>query len=238
MERIPKNISKHIGGVKIYVEGLERIIDVLSREDPNVELTTDEFRFQNLEDLLSKYEKSDYLQYLSIKISNPRISVSFDNNKVFIYASDNDALSSGLFLKVENIIKSYVRPIYILSNGFIYFPSIILLMTLVVLGGKFLPANIYNFLVPVAIGVSIFWAFLYAYLTFPHSANIVVPRRQSEGRGFFIRNRDSLILVLISALFGSIFTLLGTHFYTNYFGASNSIVNDGASRGVAPLDEQ
>lgn len=44
----------------------------------------------------------------------------------------------------------------------------------------------------------------------------VIPHKLGEEKNFFSRNKDNLILIVISALAGSFFTLIGTHLFDEY----------------------
>ena len=117
MERIEKSISKHIEGVKIYAEGLEEIIAVLSKEGGNVEITTDLYKFDDLEEFLGKYEKARNVDEVNFKIRDPYVSVHFQKNKIWLYAADSNALSIGIYEQVDVILKNWTPKTAIFKNG-------------------------------------------------------------------------------------------------------------------------
>ena len=57
----------------------------------------------------------------------------------------------------------------------------------------------------------------YYFITpFSRFNRMVIPNRRGAEKNFFARNRDKLILIVIAALAGSFFTLIGTYLYDNY----------------------
>lgn len=117
MERISKSIGKRIRGVKIYAEGLEEIIDVLSREGGEVEITTDQYKFDNLDECLRKYENTGNIDEINLQISDPYVGVQFRENEIWLFASDSNALSIGIYEQVDGILKKWTPKTAILKNG-------------------------------------------------------------------------------------------------------------------------
>lgn len=216
MELINKSIGKHIKGVKIYAEGLEEIIAVLSKEGGNVEITTDQYKFDDLEELLEKYEKSGNIDEINFQIREPYVSVGFRKNQIWLYAADSNALSIGIYEQVDAILKKWTPKTAVLKNGWYLFTAYVFGQAFFYLGDSILNENYFKVSFVLIVILLTAWASYYFITLLSRFKRTVIPNRRSAEKNFFSRNRDKLILIVIAALAGSFFTLLGTYLYDSY----------------------
>lgn len=204
MEKINKTLSKEYLPVKVFIDDLKKIEEVLNNLTSSIdfEIRTDDYKFTSIEELIANSE-GEKINSLAISIHSPYISIDFRKMSTRLYCGSDDMVATGAFHKIDSIISSTLRkPSFFYSYYFTYGFNILWLIFL----------NISNVASKVILGflLSLYfvWVFWVGYIRLMNSSEIVFENKGSV-RGWFIRNRDQLFIGVIITLV----TIVSTHYF-------------------------
>ncbi|MDD5038394.1 MAG: hypothetical protein PHN78_03660 [Dehalococcoidales bacterium] len=208
MIKLKKPISKELPPVKLYLDDLKAICDTLAQKAKTIDISVDtgieEYKVEDIEQL--KKLETKKIHELSIKCSDPYITIEFKPGWVKIYFGEDSTYNRGILSEIEDILQR--RKVF---------------------GGRFLTSFWASFLVGGLIGGSFIgmlvtsktyvWLFLALELisillmtflwkfTFSGYSTIVLSESKEE-ISFWKRNRDQILVALIAATVGSLVTVL------------------------------
>ncbi|MBP7118864.1 hypothetical protein KBA63_02150 [Candidatus Woesebacteria bacterium] len=208
MEKISKTLSKEYLPVKVFIDDLKKIEEVLNNitSSRDFEIRTSEYKFANIEELVEKC-KGEKINYLEISIHNPYITIEFKKMWTRLYCGSDDMVGTGAFHKIDSIVSSTLRkPSFFYSYYFTWGFNILWLifLNLSSTAGKVITGFV--------LALSVVWIFWVGYIRLMNSSEIVFENKGSVG-GWFIRNRDQLFVQIIITLV----TIVGTVAFTHYF---------------------
>jgi len=85
MEKVISSSVKNIHGKRVYVDGLEKIIGILQNNGEEIEIKTEEYVFEDLQELEKYYENNEGPEEISIVSRNPYLSIRFRKDEISIY---------------------------------------------------------------------------------------------------------------------------------------------------------
>lgn len=91
--------------IQIYFEDLKKIEETLNEHTKQLTITTDEYEFENLDELYEKF-KGTKLESLNIRSSSPHTKVEFDKFSASIYIGSSDTISCGIYHKIDKILSN------------------------------------------------------------------------------------------------------------------------------------
>jgi hypothetical protein len=196
VERRSKSLSDSISPVRVFLDDLEEIYDVLSADAAGgVTIVTDDYILGS-PDELDRY-RGRVLKDVEIKAAEPYVSVHLRAQGAWIYSARDDSQSTGLFEKVRAVVRR-CRPRYWWLMG-ANAPWVLG----VIAGSSATPLALNAdkpwSLLGIALGaVALVWLAA-AYHFDVRAGAIVVPTRRSEAPSFLRRNSDRLIIAALSA---------------------------------------
>ncbi|PKO36653.1 MAG: hypothetical protein CVU33_17345 [Betaproteobacteria bacterium HGW-Betaproteobacteria-6] len=200
MKRSNTHLGKHIPPVCLYQEDLSAISAALAQDDGKLAIETDEFEYDSLDELLSNL--GDSLNGLSLKRKAPYISVDFDSRGgVWLYASNDDLVSRGIFAEIQELLVSKRRQSYFMLRRFVDASSWVGAAGI----GAFLVAGHWREAMLSSLLPLLSIAFI-----FVKPRSIVNRTSRAQRKNFWQRNSDQIVVALISAVAGSILTLAAT----------------------------
>jgi hypothetical protein len=203
MKRIKKPISKELPPVKLYLDDLKHIYEILKERVKSIEITTEDYEVEDINQLKNLEIKK--LHRLSIECSNPYITIEFHPSSASIYFAEDSTYNRGILSEIEDIISK--RKVFL---------------------GRFLTSFWANFLIGGLIGGSFIgmlvmpktyaWLFLALELIFIlsmiflwrfafRSYSTIILLERKEESSFWKRNRDQIFIVIIGAIAGSLVTI-------------------------------
>lgn len=208
MKKLIKNFSKDFPPVRLYLEDLVEIENVLKKICKNIEISTEDHVLENLLEDLKKINK-DKISSLHFHCSDPYITLDFNKSSIRTYVWDQDNLTAmGALLKIESILKKRIAFTKYLSLNpnskfywFFFFPLIVLVGS-----GKIgIPKHelFFNILF---LGAFILWFFASFIFSFKEYTIIYLMNR-SDHSNIFVRNKDQLFVNFLCILAGIILTL-------------------------------
>lgn len=205
MERLDTPITRSYLPIVLYLDDLTEIIRAFPDPDPRIEISTVEYRFESIDELRDKHP-SERLVTLSIKCSDPYVTLELSRFDATLYVGSSQAAPAGVFWKIDAVLRRAQR-----RFAWIYsWPGSIGIWVL--FGLAFMPA--FRFHVAAGLAVVALWACwgIWSFrvtLRF-HSLVILRPKTSKGMRGFIARNKDQLLVAVIAALLGLIAGVIGT----------------------------
>ncbi|HLD69161.1 MAG TPA: hypothetical protein VJA17_00185, partial [Candidatus Omnitrophota bacterium] len=93
MKKIIKQFYKNLRPVRLYLEDLVEIENILRSVSDNIEISTEEHELENLLEDVKSLNK-DHINSLRFWCRNPCIALDFDKNSISVYVSDQDDLKA------------------------------------------------------------------------------------------------------------------------------------------------
>jgi len=210
MKKVPQSHGEQLKPVKIYFDDLKEIIDILKTTCKQIKIQTEEYLLDDLNELSAL--KKEILHSLTITGLNPYICLDMTPYRISLYINEDSPESRGLFEKIKEILVRRRRRLASLLHN-------------PILQGISLPITIwglYNalkmkspfliFLTGVSFLLCIFW-WIYGNKDRTQRYTIIIPKYRIESPGFLKRNKDSIIVGIISALTGALITYILTYFF-------------------------
>jgi hypothetical protein len=207
MERNIQSHSEQLKPVLLYRDDIEQIVELLREVSPNVELSTDEHKFNDVKEWADL--KRDYFTNMLLKTRNPYVYVGLSKNSVHLYIAEDTPQSRGTFEKIKRFLMDRKAPGQKLLN-----PSMPpLVFNLPLYAFLFLPGPLRDrdwtsISVTGILMLGCVWWWWLAIQSRLRKYSVIVPKYRIDAPNFWKRNSDKIVLVIISALIGSLLTLL------------------------------
>lgn len=204
MKKLSKSIRKEYKCPHLFYDDLKKIIEILQEAKvESIEIKTDDYEYTDLtevkkEDIKSKNE-------LEIKGHNPYFSLELSKHSATFYVGNSDIISSGIFKKIDEIIKKRERKIlWFFTSSALYgsFLGVGLVLSSVVKKG-----NIVLFILALSILLlGVILSFFGLFFQMKHYSKIDFFER-NKLPSFFIRSKDwfvPLLTGIIGTIIGSV----------------------------------
>jgi hypothetical protein len=191
--RIDPKFHTKYGPIVLWWDDIEEIFEILQTNASSVELETAQYKFTTLS--VAKEHFGDTPQK-DFKISASSPFCSFDKDSLCIGSGQSAA---HIFYNIDKVLKKRERRPKWLHSWWLGVPAI-------GLGLPSLFLKIPEPYVTVLTGIQVVLSVLYAraiYVTMK-SPMIVHTKRRSEARGFFQRNKDQLLMYMITGVVGAV----------------------------------
>jgi hypothetical protein len=216
MEKLRQSITKDLPIILIYLDELKEIWELLEaqkKENNKVEIKTKEHQFENIEEL--KNLPYDKIHNLEITLHNPYLAISLSNQSTRIYASTDTSEIVGLVVKINNILLKGKRSLvnFIFNSIFtIFFGFVISIIPWV-----FRKQSMSN--IALTAGCLILLYVIFHIISFrvemkQHSTIVLSYRKQKKS--FWCENKNKILLIIISAIAGAIFGIIGQIIFKKY----------------------
>jgi len=203
MKRINKPLSKEYLPVRIFLEDIESIEELLSVNKSGYKIKTESLEFSSVEELRKKYD-NESISNLEISSSDPYISIEFKKLWARLYIGSDNNIETGLFYKLDKIIlAATLKPSFLYSHQTLwsgYIGFIIL---------KFLLHGVMYQIISVLSYLLLAWALWVVYIRLSKHSEIVLSKRH-DIKSFLARNKDQIIVNLFTVSIGAILGILGT----------------------------
>ena len=208
MRKRSKTHSEKVPPVKLYLDDIEKIVEIIAEVSDQVLLITDEYEFVDASDLASLERGS--INALEITCSDPYLQFELAPGWIRLYIGSDTPESRGTLEKVKAILLTrrrrlgWLRDQYWLAPWFWLAPLALLLQGIE--SRAWLP------IVAGIGGTCLFAVWLWwGYRAALYRHTVIVLRRRKEEVSFWKRNSDTIIVGIIMAvvagLLGSVLTL-------------------------------
>ena len=209
MRRRTKSYSENVPPVRVYLDDIEKIAEIIAEVSDEILLRTDEFDFEDASDLACLNRES--INALEIRCSDPYLQFEFAPGSTRLYIGSDTPESRGTLEKVKALLLArrrrpgWLREYWWLAAWFWLAPLSLLLHGIESSAWLLIVAGIGC---TCLLAVWLCWG--YREALYRHS--VIVLKRRKEEVSFWKRNSDRIIVgiitALVAALLGSGFTLL------------------------------
>ena len=203
MERIPGHLQKNFYPLKLYLDDLKDIIEIIEYEISQMNVFIGNYRIHDIDDVHSLRE--EYFNKVYIH-KNSYCTLDFNNKYASLTIYGDTNLYRGLYGRLLNKIKKRQRRfLYVLSKEFDFYTSIILILF------SFIALVIFNIWVFLVLALTILCAYIIlgtTYYYFSEFYTLLILHPKKNAQGFLKRNKDNILLEIIKAI---IFIIIG-HF--------------------------
>lgn len=205
MEKVTKGLRKQYPVLRLYKSDIENIFNLIKGHSGEVEIIAEGFKLDDFSEL-NKLNKKQIIDF-EIRAHNPYFSVDFSKDAVIIYLSDEDDIGQrGLAEKVNEILSQRRSPLRFLASWWIYVPLVIIyLISINLIENR--TTHVIAFFG--FISLTILWGY-WGYSINEKKHSIIYLYDPSAAPGFFKRNKDSILVAILGAIFGGIVTLIVT----------------------------
>lgn len=202
MKKLDQSISIQFPPVVLYLEDLEEIEHVLVRDAKDLVIRCEGYEFDSTAELATKLDGKQ-IHAMEFRADNPYTSIDFDPFSTRIHVGTSNVHGAGISHLIANILQRRTR-----SFRWIYKPwTPSLLLFGISIGSPLLPTP-WNRLLYVLVFIWVLWSF---WIDVKRHSIIRLVKRPAS---FFARNRDQLVITIISAVIGAILTMAATHLYS------------------------
>ena len=213
IERITPSLYKEYPPIRLYLDDLEKIEHILS-ESKYISIRTAEYKFDGFDELKKKYfqNSGNISIILNVSTQTPVVQINLGGYRNSLFCSTSDVLGSGFFTSIDSILKKSSR-----RAGW---PQLLTIYVTLSLSSFALGATWKSQLLeeawPYVVGASasfLSWAIWVFYISSFRKLEVVMGNR-GQSRGFFLRNRDSLVVAIISAAVSVALTLIMSRLFS------------------------
>jgi hypothetical protein len=206
MEKRKRSLFIDLPLVKLYLDDVYAIIDIFKENNcKDIYLQTNEYNVSNFEDLRKVLTMSKH--YLKIGCKDPYIYLELDRYDARLYAYEDSAINRGILAKIEDIIRRNKRILdNIFNNSWFTGFSCSLIAALMILLVSFSHGLITWIGIALLIFIFIFTLY-YNNRVSTKKYSIIIPIEKLVNKSFFVRNRDKLLVAIVSLIIGTLLTL-------------------------------
>lgn len=197
MEKLDTSRSKEYGPLVIWANDLVELFSEL-KDCKYLKFVADDVKFDSIEEFILECSGRKPSE-VKIEVREPYLTIDLYPRWARLYVSSRQLLASGLFLKVDSILSRCERkPRFFFSWAWL-------------VGSAWVIPNLF-YLTPFkpfaqlqvwAVVLIFAWMLFVAYIhLWKHST--VHPVRREDRPGFIKRNRDGIVVAVISALLGAV----------------------------------
>lgn len=197
--------SERLTPVVLYLDDLERILEVLKGASEAVEISTLEYELGSLDEITNIQKET--LSSLSIAIRNPYLSLEFKPYEISLFISEDTPISRGLFEKIKQLLHNRRRKLsWLITNDWVWVlaPYLIALPLGWFVVQGILSNNMHDVLLGCALAVPGTVLYWWTWQVSSNKYSIIHLRRRTELPSFWKRNKDEILIAAISAIVGSI----------------------------------
>jgi hypothetical protein len=210
MKKLDQSISQSYLPIKLYLDDLLEVQRILRESSKDMQLKSSGYSFDSIEEMASTLGKQEVFE-LEMHSSSPDSRIEFTRLWAKVYVASSAITSAGMFHSIDHVIAKSRRPLSFIYSFYTIWGINIFSIVSTPLAKLFELPFINN----LSLGgfVVLFWV-LFVRLR-RHSTIVLTPRNAS--RTFWSRNKDEIIIALISATVGALLGILGTVIAKKWF---------------------
>lgn len=203
MKKIIPSRSEDLKSARLYLDDIKEIFEILFNSAENVTIETKNYMLDSMEDFTELHEEK--IHDITLSSQEPYVTVKFSPSRISLYIGKDNNESRGIFEKIKKILIKCERPFtWILHNSVAYTLCTYLFFCLIgfsiAIKDAFL--SVYFSLLFI---LCLLWAIYGWNDRFYHFSTIILKYRINYP-SFIKRNKDRIIIALISAVVSAILT--------------------------------
>ncbi len=212
MEKLKKHLHERLNPVTLYYDDVVKLVSIFKEAGDDIIIEFDEYKLQSLQEMLEiDIEKSNNL---SITLTNPNVSLDCRKDTIWIYAGEDTPVYRGVFEKIKQYMVSKKRmfsPVYhsnFLSGGI----AGLAVWPLFYIKEDKEHIVLWLFTALLMLTVGLVWMY-FGHIDKFEKYSVIIPKPRLSAPGFFKKNRDVIIVSLITAVFSALITWIITRFF-------------------------
>ena len=200
MKKIKKSHSIYITPIRLFLEDIQTIEDIYKQYCKSFTIKTDDYVLDTTAEL--KEINKEKISRLSFESFDPHIHVDLSECTARIYSRKDDPNSLGIVAKLKEVLDKRVTSWRFIFSSWIMIPAQILLW---VFYWTFLCVNSLSMisgLTIIPLIMVLWYVAQYRFKSKKHTIIYIVNKKNLPN--FFRRNKDQIVLVVISAIVGGI----------------------------------
>lgn len=207
MKKLRKSIYISLPPVKLYLDDMRNIYDILKNNCKDVTIKTAEYQLSDVDQL--KDVSSNEIHELHLVGKDPYISVNLEPNSTSIYVDEDSTLNVGILSEIKVILSKCQRKIArVFANPFL--SSLVLMLVffaLLIPIGQF-TEGLFDWILLGFLVLFYILSYVSAYRFQEYSYSTVVLSERREKGNFFVRNKDQILINLLVAVVTILLTIL------------------------------
>ncbi|WP_218242115.1 hypothetical protein [Comamonas fluminis] len=197
MKRLEASQSRYFSPLVLRLDGLREIITILAPAE-DVKIIADRNEYESVDELAGHLLGKSPRE-LKISTRHPYLTLELSPMSVHLYASSDDLVSSGLFARIATILSAAERSPRALYKDSRLLPLMFFLQVLTYVPA--LKSMQLGFIS--SMGLIFAW---YIWINFIQlrKHGLLLTHEPKDGRSFFQRNSDSIIVAVVSAILGAV----------------------------------
>lgn len=203
--KIEASYSAKYAPIVLWWDDVTGIFEILQEKASSVEMETTQYKFTTLD--VAKEHLGDAPEY-GMKFSSSSPYVKLESGSLYVGAGP---ASAQIFMEIDAILKARERRPRWIYSGWLFMPVVVLGLVGFVLKEDATKS--------VVIAIQVIFALLYSrgiFMTMKRGL-VVYPQRKSEARGFFGRNKDQLLMLVITAVVSGLLGFAGSQLKERFF---------------------
>ena len=203
MRKLKKSITRELPPVKLYLDDLESICDILKQKAKGIDITTEDYKVEDVKQLKSLETKK--IHYLSIKCSDPYITMEFYPSSASIYYAEDSTYNRGILSEIEDVLSK--RKVFL---GRFLASNWAACLNGALIGGSFsamigMPKTYTWLFLALELLFILSMIFLCRFAFRSYSTIILLERKREVP--FWKRNSDQILVAIIAAIASSLVTV-------------------------------
>lgn len=201
MEKITKSRFESLPPIKLYLDDIEKIVDILRELSSEIKIETEEYALKDVNEFASLNKEK--LAELRIRSLEPHLSLDLGPRHVWLDIAEDIPSSRGTFEKIKEVLLSRRRKFAgfagNLEGGLIV--SLILGFATISMGLKAIEGGGALFSIGAVIMLLISLVFgRWYFRVISKESSLIILKRRNQQQSFFQRNKDRIIVGIILAL--------------------------------------
>jgi hypothetical protein len=202
MKTINESIDKYYSPIKVHIDDLNEIERIIKESCAGVEVDAAGFKFDSITEMVENLRGRSIIG-VKITTSKPYATIDFMKLYTHLYVSSSDTLGSGLFHKLDQIVRRTRRPLWFFYTSYFAWGLGILLP---VISSFILTDSKYYYTFVSLVFAWILWV---VYVRLQRQSLVILTAQSSLGN-LWTRKKDEIVIAVISAAIGAILGIIGT----------------------------
>jgi len=207
MKKLDQSISQDYFPIKLYLNDLVEIQQILRECSKDHKFESSGYSFDSIEELVANIGKRELFE-LEINSSGPYSRIEFTRMWAKLYVGSSTLDSAGLFHNLSQVLAKARRQPWFMYSYYSIWGLNIFSLAATFIRSPFTSAFSYCAL------AIVFWVL---FVRLRRNSTIILVSRDVP-MSFWSRNKDEIIIALISAVMGAILGILGTVLVRNWLG--------------------
>ena len=213
MRKLPQPVIRNFPPVRVYLDDVKRLYDILKEKCKKVRIQTDRFEVDDPQ--LLKEIETDQIRTLILQGTEPNVMISLLPDRANAFIDEESTLNLGIMSEIEEILKRCYRKVARLFTNAIYYMVIFLAIFiattyLIIRFADGLVENALLILLVILLGCLFYWQ---DGLSRRQYSTIILQERWGT-KSFLFRNKDLILVGVITAIITAALTVILTIWFT------------------------